>query len=86
MTNEEDINKFINTPMINDDFFFDKKFKDEISGNDYKEIIKKITIKYLMKKENKNIQIINNINENLKKYEKEKEKSKNFFYLKKNNN
>ena len=86
MSNEEDIDKFINTPMINDDFFFDNKFKDEISGNDYKEIINKTTIKYLTKKENKNIEKINNINEAIKKYETEKEKSKNFFLYEKNNN
>ena len=54
-------------PMINDDFFFDKKFKDEISGNDCKKIINKMTIKYLTKKENKNIEKINNINDALKK-------------------
>ena len=35
-----------------DDFFFDKKFQDEISRNDYKEIINKTLINYLIKNEN----------------------------------
>ena len=88
ITNEEDIDKFINTPMFDDDHFFDKKLQDEISGNDYKEIINKTSIKWIMKKgkENRKIDKINNINEALKIYETEKEKSKNMFLFEKTNN
>ena len=79
LTNEEDIDKFINTPMINDDHFFDKKLQDEISGNDYKEIINKTPFNFLVKKENKKIEKINNINDALKKYENEKQKSRGIY-------
>ena len=79
---EEEIDKFINTPLIEDNFFFDKKLEDEISGNDYKEIINKRPMRWLMKNnlENKKLEKINNINEALKKYEKEKEQRKMQFF------
>ena len=39
LTDEIEIDKFITTPIISDDLFFDPKLKDEISGNDYKETV-----------------------------------------------
>ena len=33
------INQMITTPLFEDDHFFNKKLKDKISGNDYKEIV-----------------------------------------------
>ena len=37
--NEVEIDKLITTPIVEDDHFFNKKLKDEISGNDYKEVV-----------------------------------------------
>ena len=39
LTDEIEIDKFITTPIISDDLFFDPKLKDEITGNDYKETV-----------------------------------------------
>ena len=50
MTNENEIDKFITTPVINDDKFFNKKLKDIISGNDYKEIVNQAPRKWIMNK------------------------------------
>ena len=33
------IDKLITTPVVDDDHFFNEKLKDEISGNDYKEVV-----------------------------------------------
>ena len=33
------IDKLITTPVVEDDHFFNEKLKDEISGNDYKEVV-----------------------------------------------
>ena len=76
INNEEEIDKFINTPLIEDNFFFNKNLEDEISGNDYKEIINKRLIKKNSDIDNKNIEKINNINDALKKFEFFKEKRK----------
>ena len=76
INNEEEIDKFINTPLIEDNFFFNKNLEDEISGNDYKEIINKYLIKKNIDIDNKNIEKINNINDALKKFEFFKEKRK----------
>ena len=76
INNEEEIDKFINTPLIEDNFFFNKNLEDEISGNDYKEIINKYLIKKNLDIDNKNIEKINNINDALKKFEFFKEKRK----------
>ena len=81
MTNEEELNKFIIAPLLEDNHFFDKKLEDEISGNDYKEIINKTPMKWLVKdnikENNKQIEKINNIDEALKKFEVEKQRQKN---------
>ena len=81
MTNEEELNKFINAPLLEDNYFFDKKLEDEISGSDYKEIINKTPMKWLVKDNikdnNKKIEKINNIDEALKKFEVEKQRQKN---------
>ena len=39
INNEVEIDKLITTPIVEDDHFFNKKLKDEISGNDYKEVV-----------------------------------------------
>ena len=50
MTNEDEIDKLITIPVINDDKFFNKKLKDEITGNDYKEIVNQAPRKWIMNK------------------------------------
>ena len=35
INNEDEIDKLITTPVINDEKFFNKKLEDIISGNDY---------------------------------------------------
>ena len=56
INNEDEIDKLITTPVINDDKFFNKKLNDIISGNDYKEVVNQAPRKWLMnlKGNNKN--------------------------------
>ena len=39
INNEVELEKLITTPIVADDHFFNQKLKDEISGNDYKEVV-----------------------------------------------
>ena len=39
INNEVEIDKLITTPIVEDDHFFNQNLKDEISGNDYKEVV-----------------------------------------------
>ena len=50
LTNEDEIDKLITTPVINDDKFFNKKLLDIISGNDYKEVVNQAPRKWLINK------------------------------------
>ena len=77
--NDEDVDKFITTPLIEDNHFFNNKLKDEISGNDYKEVVNQAPRHWLIKKENekknmKNFQKINNMNDALRTFEEENKK------------
>ena len=51
LTNEDEIDKFIMTPIIEDDKFFNKKLQDIISGNDYKEVVNQSKRKWIENKE-----------------------------------
>ena len=48
INNEDEIDKLITTPVVDDDKFFNKKLKDIISGNDYKEVVNQAPRKWLM--------------------------------------
>ena len=50
LTNEDEIDKLITTPVINDDKFFNKNLQDIISGNDYKEVVNQAPRKWIMNK------------------------------------
>ena len=49
LQDEEEIDKLITTPIVEDNHFFNKKLKDEISGNDYKEVVNQGIRKWLLK-------------------------------------
>ena len=79
MTNEDEIDKFITTPVINDDKFFNKKLKDIISGNDYKEIVNQAPRRWIMNRKGLKPPQgkpgkIPSLNEALQMFEKEKRK------------
>jgi len=91
MNNEEDIDKFIMTSLVEDNLFFNKKLEDEIPGNDYKDIVNRLPRKWIMNKEkmikNKNnLEKINNINDAMKKFEKEKQIRGNNSFINNNEN
>jgi hypothetical protein len=48
---EDDIDKFITTPIIEDNHFFNNKLKDEIAGNDYKEVVNQTPRNWIIKKD-----------------------------------
>ena len=80
INNKEDIDKFITTPLIEDNHFFNNKLKDEISGNDYKEVVDQTPRDWILKKSQnnknlRNIKKINNINDALKVFDEENKKS-----------
>jgi len=75
LTDEVEIDKFITTPIISDDLFFNPKLKDKISGNDYKEVVNQTTRNWLLPKGNKSApRNFLSLNEALKVYEEEKQK------------
>ena len=75
LTDEVEIDKFITTPVISDDLFFNQKLKDEISGSDYKEIVNQAPRNWLMPKGNRSApRKFLSLNEALKVYEEEKSK------------
>ena len=51
INDEVNMDKFITTPIIKDDHFFNDKLKDEISGNDYKEIVNQAPRQQLIEKD-----------------------------------
>ena len=80
INDEVNMDKFITTPIIKDDHFFNDKLKDEISGNDYKEIVNQTPRQWLIEKDktkpqNKNKgQKIKSLDEALKTFEEENKK------------
>ena len=78
INDEENLDRFITTPLINDDHFFNNKLKDKISGNDYKEVINQTPRKWLIekdkKKPQKNIPKIKSINDALRTFDEENKK------------
>ena len=49
LNNEVEIDKLITTPIVEDDHFFNQKLKDEISGNDYKEVVNQHPRNWILK-------------------------------------
>ena len=79
LTNEDEIDKLITTPVISDDKFFNKKLQDIISGNDYKEVVNQAPRRWIMNKRGKmpppNMQgKLPSLNDALKIFEQEKKK------------
>ena len=75
LTDEIEIDKFITTPIISDDIFFDPKLKDEISGNDYKETVNQFSRLWLLPVGEKPApRKFLYLNEALRIYDKEKQK------------
>ena len=78
LTNEDEIDKLITTPVINDDKFFNKNLQDIISGNDYKEVVNQIPRKWIMNKFGPRPQgkpgKMPTLNDALKIYDQEKKK------------
>ena len=80
LTNEDEIDKFITTPVISDDKFFNKKLKDTISGNDYKEVVNQAPRRWIMNKKGpkppQGISKVPTLNDALNSFEQEKAKRK----------
>ena len=79
INNEDEIDKFITTPAISDEKFFNKKLEDAISGNDYKEVVNQTPRKWLMNLKGGNNKmkygfLTPSLNDALKVYEEEKKK------------
>ena len=75
LTDEVEIDKFITTPLITDDLFFNPNLKDDISGSDYKEIVNQASRQWLLPKGNKTApRKFLSLNEALRVYEEEKQK------------
>ena len=74
------IDKMITTPIIDENQFFNEKLMDEISGNDYKEVVNQNAREWILKTEGKAEQVPTNkiltLDDALKEIEKEKENSK----------
>jgi hypothetical protein len=70
----------ITTPIIDENHFLDEKLLDDISGNDYKEVVNQAPRDWILKlpeKEKKEeTKAILTVEDALKEVEKEKEKSK----------
>ena len=78
LTNEDEIDKLITTPVISDDKFFNKKLQDIISGNDYKEVVNQAPRRWIMNKRGKMPPPmpgkLPSLNDALKIFEQEKKK------------
>ena len=74
------IDKMITTPIIEENHFLDEKLIDDISGNDYKEVVNQNAREWILKTSTApatgNAQAILTVDDALKEVEKEKEKSK----------
>ena len=89
LKDDEEIDKMITTPIVEDNYFFNKNLKDRISGNDYKEVIDQGMRKWIIQR-NKSKHLdkidsktsITKIDDALKRYDEEKsltiQKSYNF--------
>ena len=80
MNDSIQIDKMITTPIIDENQFFNEKLMDEISGNDYKEVVNQNAREWILKTEGKAEQVPTNkiltLDDALKEIEKEKENSK----------
>ena len=80
LTDDVQIDKMITTPIIDENHFLDEKLLDDISGNDYKEVVNQAPRDWILKlpeKEKKEeTKAILTVEDALKEVEKEKEKSK----------
>ena len=76
------IDKMITTPIIEENHFFNEKLGDDISGNDYKEVVNQNPREWILKASDKPQQTeakaILTLDDALKEVEKEKEKTKVF--------
>ena len=73
INNEIDIDTFITTQFFPDDLFFDQNLKDELSGNDYKEIVNQIHRLWMIPREDKyQPRKFLSLHEALRTFEKEK--------------
>ena len=74
------IDKMITTPIIEENHFLDEKLIDDISGNDYKEVVNQNAREWILKTNTApatgNAQAILTVDDALKEVEKEKERSK----------
>ena len=77
LNNDVEIDKLITTPIVEDDHFFNKKLKDEISGNDYKEVVNQHPRNWILRLKNANRQTSEkkpmNLMETLKIFNQEQE-------------
>jgi len=88
INDDNEIDKLITTPIIEDDHFFNNDLKDEISGSDYKEVIDQYPRQWIMNsnipnQDNKKLTIEDALNLYDKEYE---ERSGNKNQVKNNNN
>ena len=75
LTDENEIDKLITTPMIEDNHFFNNNLKDEYNGNDYKEVVDQYPRKWLDNGKINKYLIINSVNDAIDKYNEETEKT-----------
>ena len=86
LTDELEIDKFITTPIISDDFFSNPELKDEISGNDYKEIVNQEPRHWMIFNDNYVPRKFLSLNEAIRMFEKEKYQRTIYIGNKENNN
>ena len=86
------INKLITTPLLEDEYFFDKNNKDEICGNDYKEVVNQtprfwIINNNLKTSNNQQIKNLLTVNDALQEYDEENlKRNSKYQYANANNN
>ena len=80
LKDEIQIDKLRTIPIIDENHFLDEKLIDDISGNDYKEVVNQNPREWIMKSTpkpaNQTVKAILTVDDALKEVEKEKEKSK----------
>ncbi len=75
LTDDIQIDRMITVPIIDDDFFFNTKLSDEISGNDYKEVVAQKSREWIIKTNTVQVQPskgLLTLEDALKEIEKEK--------------
>ena len=75
LTDDIQIDRMITVPIIDDDFFFNTKLSDEISGNDYKEVVDQKSREWIIKTNTVQVQPskgLLTLEDALKEIEKEK--------------